>query len=139
MDAEAPKDGCSWCGDDEPSRVLGSGPPHWFRNRREETFCCRAHMNASAAALRQLQGREPEPPPEVKPQAGAFVTGDVVEVMNDSPEVEERYPGWTGGLWTVGLIFKTTEGLMATLTRVGQRRNVPTADLRRAELPPALR
>ena len=64
----------------------------------------------------------------------AFVKGDVVQVTTDTPELVERFFGGLERRWTVGRIFKTEDGLHAMLTRVGQpkqRRNVPTASLRR--------
>ena len=73
----------------------------------------------------------------------AFLEGDLVEVTDDTPEVEERYFGGTGARWRITSLWNTNcEGLMANLSRMGYstlRRSVQTSRLRRAELPEALR
>ncbi len=65
-----------------------------------------------------------------------LIRGDTVEVTGDLEDVIAAYfPSIER--WKVGLIYQTTDGLMAALTRLGnntQHRNALVSRLKRVEL-----
>jgi len=64
------------------------------------------------------------------------IRGDTVEVADDPKDIVEAYFP-RGERWRVGLIYNTTDGPMAALTRLGndrQHRNALVSKLKRVEL-----
>lgn len=70
----------------------------------------------------------------------AFVAGDVVQVPDDTIEMEEIYFGGANAFWKITSIAKSTEWPIASLFRLGQpaqRRSLLTSGLQ--VVPAALR